>query len=358
MLVLARESRGITQADVAQVMTRLLDGAGTVSQGYVSKAEAGRLSVSDDRLRLFAAALGYPASLLTLDEEMRGAGVGLIYHRKRASLSATVLRHIHALLNLTRIQACALTEAAQHSLVDRFIRFEVDDFDTAEDAAQALRTEWGLLRGPVKSVIRAIEAAGGLVVRRRLPGTGLDAVSQRPFAGNPVFLIRDSAPADRQRFTLAHEIGHVVMHRTPAADQERQADQFASEFLMPARDVRPYFSGRLDVGRLLKLKAVWGVSAAALAYRAHVLGALSDWQHRQLQIEMSALGYRSSEPHPLVPEQPTLLRGIVKELMSGQGLTVAELARLTHLDEMEFAGLYLSEDPATLNEYPITRGGH
>jgi Zn-dependent peptidase ImmA (M78 family) len=358
MLVLARESRGMTQADVAETITRLLDGEGTVSQGYVSKAEAGRLSVGHDRLRLYAAALGYPESLLTLNDDVHGAGVGLVYHRKRASLSATALRRIHALLNLTRIQVQALLEAADRRPVDKFITFEVDDFDTAEDAAQALRSEWGLPGGAVNSVIGAIEDAGGLVARRVLAGRDLDAVSQRPAGGNPVFLAHASAPADRQRFTLAHEIGHVVMHRVPGPGQEQQANQFASEFLMPARDIRGFLSGRLDLARFLELKGIWGVSAAALAHRAHVLGAVSDWQYRQFQIEMSALGYRTNEPGPLVPERPTILPGLVMGLMQERGYTVADLAQLTHLNDSEFAGLYLSDDPATFNEDPDTRGGH
>src|SRR5262249_42681872 len=82
----------MTQGDVTEAMTRLLDGEGTVSQGYVSKAEAARLSVGDDRLQLFAAALGYPTSLLTLDDDVHGVGVGLVHHRKRASLSARTAR--------------------------------------------------------------------------------------------------------------------------------------------------------------------------------------------------------------------------------------------------------------------------
>jgi Zn-dependent peptidase ImmA (M78 family) len=206
-------------------------------------------------------------------------------------------------------------------------------------------------------VIGAIEDAGGLVARRLLAGRGLDAVSQRPATGNPVLLAHATAPADRQRFTLAHEIGHVVMHRLPAAGQEQQANQFASEFLMPARDIRTHLSGRLDLARFLELKAIWGVSAAALAHRAHGLGAVSDWQYRQLQIEMSALGYRTSEPSPLTPERPAALPRIVKGLTQ-RGYTAADLAQLTHLSEGEFSGLYVSDDPATFDEDPNTRGGH
>lgn len=357
MLVLARESRAMTQADVAKAMTKLLDGSGVVGQGYVSKAEAGHLKVADDRLQLFAQALGYPVSLLTLDADVLGAGVGLVHHRKRASLSAIALRRIHALLNLTRIQLGALLDAMGRYPADRFITFDVDDFDTPEDAAQAVRATWGLPEGPVSSVMGAVEDAGGLIVCRTLAGRELDAVSQRPANSNPVFLVSSSAPADRQRFTLAHEVGHLVMHSLPTSEQERQANQFASEFLMPAQDIRGFFSGSLDLARLLELKATWGVSIAALAHRAHVLGALSDWQYRQLQVELSALGYRTNEPGPLTPERPAFVPSLAQRLMRQSSYTASDLARLTYLSEQEFAELYLSEDVVTLDKDPNTRGG-
>jgi len=343
MLVLARESRGMTQAEVAEAITAQLGRADSVTQGYVSKAEAGRIAVSGERLGLYAVALGYLPGLLAVDEEMLGAGVGLVHHRRRASLGATALRRIHAVLNLTRIQLHALLEAAGERSPDRFSEFEVDDFDTAEDAAAALRKEWGLPAGPVASVVGAIEDAGGLVVRRHLAGRELDAVSQRPTGENPVFLLDRNAPGDRQRYTLAHELGHVVMHRVLSDGQERQADEFASEFLMPARDIRASFKGGLDVERLTQFKKIWGVSIAALIRRAHTLGALSSWQYRQLNIELSALGYRTQEPTGFAPELPRLVPVLIDRLRRDRGFTVAELAILAGLSEDEFRGLYIDQ---------------
>src|SRR5262245_52865498 len=95
MLVIARESRAMTQAEVAARMTELADGE-PVSQAYVSKAEAGRLTVSGPRLDLYAQALRYPVDVLSADSDLHGVGVGLVHHRKRASLGAPALRRIHA----------------------------------------------------------------------------------------------------------------------------------------------------------------------------------------------------------------------------------------------------------------------
>ena len=138
----------------------------------------------------------------------------------------------------------------------------MDDFDTASDAALTLRREWGLAPGAVPQLIRLIEGAGGLVLVRDLGSRELDAVTQWIDGNPPLFLLNEHAPADRFRFSLAHELGHVIMHDAPGltAVQERQADEFASEFLLPASAIRAELKhGRMDLPRLLGLKHRWGV---------------------------------------------------------------------------------------------------
>ncbi|WP_283137353.1 ImmA/IrrE family metallo-endopeptidase [Rhizohabitans arisaemae] len=334
----------MTQTDVANAMTRALSGDGTVSQGYVSKAETGHLAVVGDRLALYAQALRYPSRLLCFDADAEGTSVGLIHHRKRASLTTTSLRTIHAQLNLARLQLRNLVRTVEAlSPPVLFEHIKVDDYDTAEDAAQAIRGRWGLPSGPVESVVRAIESAGGLVLRRQLAGRELDAVSQWPTNENPIFVLNTRAPADRQRFTLSHELGHVAMHVVPNSRQEQQADQFASEFLMPARDIGPDLKADVDLECLYELKKKWRVSMAALLRRAHTLGAVSDWRYRQLNIELSTLGYRTTEPQAFPPEKPALVPALINHLRREQQLTVVDLAHLAGLHEKEFVDFFLTE---------------
>jgi Zn-dependent peptidase ImmA (M78 family)/transcriptional regulator with XRE-family HTH domain len=344
MLLLARESRGMTQAELAQMMTRHSDGA-PVSQGYVSKAEAGRLEVTGPRLLLYASALGYPPAVLCTDPEVHGVGVGLVHHRKRASLGAPALRRIHAELALARMQTRGLLALDSTEHHHRFHRIKVDDFDTASDAAITLRHEWGLAAGMVPQLIRLIEDAGGLVLVRDLGWRELDAVTQWIDGDPPLFLINAHAPADRFRFSLTHELGHVVMHGEPGltALQERQADEFASEFLLPADAVRAELKrGRLDLPRLLDLKHRWGVSMAALLRRASTLGVITDWQYRNLMVEMSALGYRTQEPSDLVRESPRFIPALVARLRDDRGYHLDQLADAAGLLPEEFARLYMA----------------
>src|SRR5690349_12526934 len=151
MLVLARESRGMTQGQLAAAIQLLDRPGGKVSQGYVSRAEAGRLPVSGERLELFADALNYPAPLLVVKAHEVGAGPGLVHHRKKQAATATDLKRIHAVLNLTRIQLRALMQGAPRPSGPGIPHIQVDDLTTPADAARQVRTEWAAPPGPLAS---------------------------------------------------------------------------------------------------------------------------------------------------------------------------------------------------------------
>src|SRR5690606_10379613 len=107
------------------------------------------------------------------------------------------------------------------------------------------------------------------------------------FANSPPMIFYNSALAtDRLRFTLAHELGHLVMHDVPSETQEEEADLFASEFLMPENDIRPQFRRKLSLKVFASMKPYWKVSMAALVYKSHQLGELSDSQYRYYNIEL------------------------------------------------------------------------
>ncbi|MFF4424439.1 ImmA/IrrE family metallo-endopeptidase [Streptomyces sp. NPDC001549] len=341
MLTLARDSRGWTQSDLADEMSHL-DGS-RITQGYVSRAEAGRIPVRDGRVQLFADALRYTADTLCRTTDTAGTGVGLVHHRKRASMGAPALRRIHATLALTRLQVDSLARAADLHRNDRFRRVEVNDFDTPADAAETMREEWDVPAGPIEDMVALLEDAGALVVVRDLCTTELDAVSQWPPGGYPLILLNSHAPGDRSRFSLAHELGHLVMHGEPGEGrvQEDQANRFAAEFLMPHDAVLPELKPGIDVSRLLDLKARWGVSMAALIRRAMDLGVISEWHYRTLMVELSALGYRTAEPTTIRRETPRHLAQAVTRLEQQLHLSPTETAHLAGLGREEFHEIYL-----------------
>lgn len=92
-----------------------------------------------------------------------------------------------------------------------------------------------------------------------------------------------------QRFSLAHEIGHLVMHTGVAtAEMEAEANQFAAELLMPAETIRKQLR-LVQLRDLGQLKAIWHVSLAALIYRAREIGEITDRHARTLFMGLFAV---------------------------------------------------------------------
>jgi Zn-dependent peptidase ImmA (M78 family) len=135
----------------------------------------------------------------------------------------------------------------------------------------------------------------------------------------------------RQRFDVAHEMGHLVMHGDAEPGGrivETQAHRFAAELLMPAdqiRDLLPATMGGSAWRTLARLKEQWGVSIQALLYRARWLGRLSDVSYRNAMTTISARGWRRNEPGLVSAiEQPSLLARAV-ELLTQEGIDEVHL---------------------------------
>lgn len=176
---------------------------------------------------------------------------------------------------------------------------------TPEAAAQVVRANWALGEQPVSSMIKLLESKGVRVFSLCEDTKNVDAFScwrgEQPF----VFL-NTFKSTERSRFDAAHELGHLVMHKHGAPQDSRQAeseaDRFASAFLMPSDDVLSRIRYVSDLASLIQAKKRWGVSVAALNYRLHKLGIISEWQNRSLNVEMSSRGFRRQEPEGLPPE--------------------------------------------------------
>lgn len=184
-----------------------------------------------------------------------------------------------------------------------------------EQAAALLRERWGLPAGPVGHLVRLAENHGVLVVFSPLDNATVDAYSfdtpQRPvILLNP---LKDDYY--RQRFDVAHELGHLIMHvdaEPGGRAVEDQANRFAAELLMPAEEIAEELPRRADWPRLGRLKQHWNVSLQALLYRARALKVMSDVTYRNAMATVSNRGWRRREPGPMpVLEQPSLLPGAI-----------------------------------------------
>jgi Zn-dependent peptidase ImmA (M78 family)/transcriptional regulator with XRE-family HTH domain len=336
VLRVVRAARGLTQAQ--------LGAASDVSQGFLSKAEVGAVQLEGERLQRVADVLGCPVSLLTSAAGNYPGTSACVFHRKRSTLPVSVAKRVRALLDLTRIQVEPLLDEQTPPV--RLLRRSPspDGWDTPEDIARETRTSLGITPGPVSNLVAAVEAVGVVVVRRDLGNRRVDAIGQWPDDRRPLFLANATAPGERQRYTFAHELGHAVMHPGPREEQETEADRFAAELLMPAREMRDVLED-VTLSRLVELKRAWRVSLAALVRRAHQLGAISDHRYRGLNVELSTSGYRMREPEALLAERPSLVYQTVTRRREA-GMDDAAIAALAKMTVAEFQGLYGTQENA------------
>jgi Zn-dependent peptidase ImmA (M78 family)/plasmid maintenance system antidote protein VapI len=330
LIVLAREARGITQTQLAV--------ASSISQPVISKIENGVHDVGADRLVAIAGALGFPPEFFYQSERL--GWTVCMADRKRKSMPIKRLQAIHAQVNIARMQVLRLLHSVEINPALDFPRMDILEFESPEEVARLARAHWRLPLGPIRSVIDTIEAAGGIVIRTQFASEKIDAVSLWVPGSLPFFFANEAIPGDRWRWSLTHEIGHAIMHASPTPDQEKEADRFASEFLMPAEEVRPELQ-RLTMAKLADLKERWKVSMQALIRRAYQVGAITERQQRSFFMRMSQMGYRKSEPFPFPQEEPTLLKQVLAVHLGEHGYTPTELSRAAFMLEDEFRATYL-----------------
>lgn len=339
MVTVAREAKGWSQTDLAN--------AAGVTQGFVSKVENGLTELTAERLAAFAAALDCPAALLTNHEAQHGIEVSCMFHRRRHSkITVATAKKIEAVSHLTRITVDALLDGVDVGADIGLERMDIDEFGgDAAHIARLLRARWRIPSGPIDNLHAMLDARSVVVVVRDLDSTAQDAFSTWPRGRAPLIVVRAGLPADRERFTLSHELGHMLMHVLPNPEQEHQADLFAAELLMPADDIRPQLDGLTtgDFHRLMELKAQWKVSIGALIQRAKTLELISDRQHREFRIKLSKLGWNTVEPIDLPPERPCLLNTVLDVHRTRDGFSDDELARIAYMTPKAFRRHYLRD---------------
>ncbi|OKI85930.1 helix-turn-helix domain-containing protein [Micromonospora sp. CB01531] len=204
----------------------------------------------------------------------------------------------------------------------------------AEAAAADVRAGWGMGTGPAGHLVRLLENKGVLVVFSLPQTAAVDAFSIE--AGDRPIILLNPVKEDyyRQRFDLAHELGHLVMHTDAEPGSklvEDQAHRFASEFLMPAAGIIDELPARVDWQRLFALKERWGVSLQALLMRCRQLKVMSESTYQKAMVTLSSRGWRRQEPgEGTAPELPSLLPRSV-DLLEAAGYparTLAEQARV------------------------------
>lgn len=307
-LRLARERRGLTKEALAKLCG--------VTRRAVTDWESGK--VESPPVARIAESLEFPESFF-FGEDLEEVPVEAVSFRALSSMTSRQVGRVLSHASMLR---------AFSSWID--IRYATPDPDVPSfeeltasiqeaepcpvDAALSLRRMWSLGTRPVVDMLAVLESRGVRVLGLPSEDREVDAFSfwheDRPFV-----FINTSKSAERLRFDLAHELGHLCMHRDARTNRNRKyeldANTFASTFLMPADGLAPQLVGSPSLQDVMHLKAHWRVSATAMVRRLHQLKRISDWQYRSWMIDLSEQGFRSSEPNGIPKEQSALLRQVL-----------------------------------------------
>jgi Zn-dependent peptidase ImmA (M78 family)/transcriptional regulator with XRE-family HTH domain len=233
------------------------------------------------------------------------------------------------------------------------------DGERPEDAAKFVRRDWAMSAGAVGHLVRLLENHGVLVVFSPSGAASVDAYSFEASSRPVIVLNPQKDDYYRQRFDVAHELGHLVMHRDAEPGGrivEDQANRFAAEFLMPEEDISPLLPKSMNRNvwaQLGHLKEKYGVSMQALLFHARRLAVLSDVSYRNAMMTVSARGWRRSEPGLVnTVEQPSMLPRAV-ELLDGEGFTEADIFSQSRVP-MEILRQVVSRVP--LDAYSVATG--
>lgn len=339
MISIARESRGLTQTELAKKIN--------ISLSNISRMEFGSfLDIKDGAIEKIANALNYPVSFFYQDFSIQPPNV---HYRKRLTLSPKIIRKADALMNIYRgniekmLNTLVLNEANIPILND-------NKYAAPKKVAAYLRSYWNMEKGAIKDLITLVEKHGIFVIMFDFETDKIDGRSMMTDDGHPVIFINKFFSGERQRMTLCHELGHIAMHLrtfpTFGRDEEAEAFEFASEFLMPESEIRDSLMGKLTLWRLADLKRVWKVSMGAILYWAEKLECISSNQSRYLWSQYSSMGYKRKEPLPVIIDQPTLINRMIKKYIESQELTNMdaheEVAKIFSLSKEEFESKYIS----------------
>ncbi len=334
MIVLAREARGLTQAELAEEIG--------ISATNLSKMERADIGISNGLVETISEKTSFPPHFFYQGGDIVPENLN---YRKREIVAQKLITPIHAKVNIVRKHVHFLTMALniQNAPVPVM---EVTETQTPQIIAAKLRKHWKVETPIITDLTKLIEDNG--IVIKSFP-FNTDRVDSRSILTDdkfPIIFFNESLLGDRQRWSLAYELGQLIMHTFSIVPLDRsvshEANAFAAEFLMPAKDIITDFKDGVTIPLLGELKRKWKVSMISLLYRADDLGLLSPNQKRYLIQQFNQLKIRRREPMELdiAKEQPRLIQRWIADFRSKTKLGVLEMAALLFLNVDEFLELY------------------
>lgn len=318
---LARVKAGLTIRDLA-------DRVG-VTPTAISKFERGEIAPRQSTLLRLAKALSVGVEFFF--REVRVHTVTLAY-RKHSTLGTRTQEAVEAAIVETIERYLIIEEMfpADSFPETRLPHFTINDISQVEQIAEKLREAWNLGNDAIDDLCGRLEDCGIRVIAIDGP-QGFDGLACWVNDRIPAIAFNANVPGDRQRFDLAHELGHLVLDVGPDIDEEKAAYRFAGAFLVPATAVYSELGRKrsnLSLDELLLLKKEYGLSVAAWIRRAFDLEIITSGTYNTLYRRLSAAGWRAQEPEIAPKEEPRRLCLLVHRALAENFITPSFAATL------------------------------
>jgi Zn-dependent peptidase ImmA (M78 family)/DNA-binding XRE family transcriptional regulator len=301
-LTFAREYRGYSQTELAESIKGL-------SQSNLSKFEKGFGVLSDDIQKKIIEYLNFPDDFFNrkINSTIENAN-----YRKRASIGKNITQKFENKCKLIGYIIDEFSESIEW-LNFSLSPLNVEEGYTPQYIASYNRKLLKLTKDePVKNIISLLEQ-NGIIVYEIDEIEKFDGVSFITDKGFPVIIVNKNFSNDRKRFTIAHELGHILLHNenlypiSSYRDKEKEANIFASEFLMPENEIKNSLR-QLKMNDLGDLKSYWLTSMGAIIRKAKDLNCIDENRYRFFMIEMSRYGYNKKEPIEVFIDKPTCFK--------------------------------------------------
>lgn len=318
-----------------------------VSHTTISKYESGKIIPSSTVLIELAKIFNIKVADLFKDSQEEIV-IKQIHYRKKSTFSKTDQEIVE---DITKDQLKKYLELLDLFPDNRFnkvclkdLTVEISDYEEIEDKVLEIRNMLNLGLDPISNLLEIIEELGFIIIFID-PVKGFDGkeglVNDRPF-----IVLSNSTSGDRQRYNLAHELGHLLIKHN-SLDDEKIANHFAGAFLMPKESLIKDLGehrNNLTYFELEKLKEKYKVSMQSIIYRAAQLGIISENEKVKWFKKFSYLGYRFKEPVEISVEKSNKFEQMLCEAVSEGYISESKAAEYLNIKTIDFVKNYLGSE--------------
>lgn len=332
----ARKAAGLSLRDLGERVG--------VSHAAIKKYEDGTAMPSSDILINLARTLNVRSEYFFRPESVSLEG---IEYRKRSSLPKKRLDAItHEVIDLIerRIELENLFPQPPIKIFSAVtdLPHQIDSFDQVEEVSESVRISWELGFDPIPDLIDVLETHGIRVFM-------IDADADNKFDGlaarvngMPIVVVGHHWPGDRQRFTLAHELGHLMLEGRliDSIDEEKACNRFAGAFLFPRSSVLQELGAHrnaIELKELGLLKEEFGISMAGILYRARDTGVISSaYQEEQAKLFRFKGWYRNEPGRSYPGEKAHIFEQLVFHALAEEYIGESKAAELMNMPLHQF----------------------